>query len=35
MEAYDLDKPFGNSYTTALVLLALAAPNEMLPIFQR
>jgi hypothetical protein len=35
MEAFDLDKPFGNSYTTALVLLALAAPNEILPIFQR
>jgi hypothetical protein len=35
LENFDLDKPFGNSYTTALVLLALAAPNEILPIFQR
>jgi hypothetical protein len=35
LENFDLDKPFGNSYTTALVLLALATPNEILPIFQR
>jgi hypothetical protein len=35
VEGYDLDRPFGNSYTTALVLLSLATPNQMLPIFQR
>lgn len=29
------DSPFGNSYTTALVLLWLGAPNQLLPIFQR
>jgi hypothetical protein len=34
-ESYHLDRPFGDSYTTALVLLALSPPNEILPIFQR
>jgi hypothetical protein len=34
-ESYQRDGRFGNSYTTALVLLAVAAPNQMLPIFQR
>ncbi len=34
-ESYDRDRPFGNSYTTALVLLSLGAPNQLLPVFQR
>jgi Prenyltransferase and squalene oxidase repeat len=34
-ESFQRDRPFGNSYTTALVLLAVAAPNQLLPIFQR
>lgn len=29
------DPEYGNCYTTALCLLALSAPNQMLPIFQR
>lgn len=29
------DRLYGNSYTTALVILSLGAPNELLPIFQR
>jgi hypothetical protein len=29
------DRAFGNSYTTALVVLSLGAPNQFLPIFQR
>jgi hypothetical protein len=29
------DGRFGNSYTTALVILAVGAPNQLLPIFQR
>ncbi len=29
------DGPFGNAYTTALVVLTLGAPNQLLPIFQR
>jgi hypothetical protein len=29
------DRPFGNAYTTALVVLSLGAPNQFLPIFQR
>jgi hypothetical protein len=29
------DRPFGNSYTTALVVLSLGAPNQFLPVFQR
>jgi hypothetical protein len=34
-ESYDRDRPFGNSYTTALVLLSIGAPNQLLPVFQR
>jgi hypothetical protein len=34
-ESYHRDRPFGNSYTTALVLMSLAAPNQLLPVFQR
>jgi hypothetical protein len=29
------DAPFGNAYTTALVVIMLGAPNQLLPIFQR
>ena len=29
------DGVFGSAYTTSLVLLAMAAPNQLLPIFQR
>jgi len=29
------DAQFGNTYTTALVVTALCAPNQLLPIFQR
>ena len=29
------DNQFGNAYTTALVVIALGAPNQLLPIFQR
>jgi len=29
------EKKFGNAYTSALVVLALSAPNQLLPIFQR
>jgi prenyltransferase beta subunit len=29
------DSQFGNAYTTALVLMTLGAPNQLLPIFQR
>ena len=29
------DSQFGEAYTTALVLLTLSAPNQLLPIFQR
>ena len=29
------DGQFGSTYTTALVVLALGAPNQLLPIFQR
>jgi hypothetical protein len=34
-ESYHRDRPFGKSYTTALVVLSLGAPNQFLPIFQR
>jgi hypothetical protein len=34
-ESDQRDRPFGNSYTTALVVLSLGAPNQLLPIFQR
>ena len=29
------DRRYGNAYTTSLVLLAVGAPNQLLPIFQR
>jgi hypothetical protein len=29
------DRPFGSSYTTALVVITLGAPNQLLPVFQR
>jgi hypothetical protein len=34
-ESDQRDRRYGNSYTTALVVLALGAPNQLLPIFQR
>jgi hypothetical protein len=34
-ESFLRDRRFGNSYTTALVILAVGAPNQLLPIFQR
>jgi hypothetical protein len=34
-ESFQRDRRFGNAYTTALVVLALGAPNQLLPIFQR
>jgi Prenyltransferase and squalene oxidase repeat len=34
-ERFHRDRRYGNSYTTALVILALGAPNQFLPIFQR
>ena len=34
-ENLERDRPFGNSYTTALVVLSLGAPNQFLPVFQR
>jgi hypothetical protein len=34
-ESHFNDGKFGNAYTTALVLLALGAPNQLLPIYQR
>jgi hypothetical protein len=29
------DSPYGNAYSTALVVIMLGAPNQLLPIFQR
>jgi hypothetical protein len=29
------DSQFGNAYTTALVVISLGAPNQLLPVFQR
>jgi hypothetical protein len=29
------DSQFGNAYTTALVVMTLGAPNQLLPVFQR
>jgi hypothetical protein len=29
------DSPYGSAYTTALVVIMLGAPNQLLPIFQR
>jgi hypothetical protein len=34
-ERFPRDRPFGNAYSTALVVLSLGAPNQLLPIFQR
>ena len=34
-EDYSRDRPYGNAYTTSLVVLALGAPNQLLPVFQR
>jgi len=34
-ESHFHDGQFGNAYTTALVVLTLGAPNQLLPIFQR
>jgi hypothetical protein len=34
-ENHHYDARFGNGYTTALVLLTLGAPNQLLPIYQR
>jgi hypothetical protein len=34
-ESLQRDGAYGNSYTTALVLLSLGAPNQFLPVFQR
>jgi len=35
LESFERDQKYGNSYTTAMVLLTLGAPNQLLPIFQR
>jgi hypothetical protein len=35
VDSYRVDARFGNSYTTALVVITLGAPNQLLPIFQR
>jgi hypothetical protein len=34
-ESFHRDQRYGNAYTTALVVLALGAPNQFLPVFQR
>ena len=34
-ESNDNEREYGDCYTTALVVLALGAPNQLLPIFQR
>jgi hypothetical protein len=34
-ENHHHDAQYGNAYTTALVLLTLGAPNQLLPIYQR
>jgi hypothetical protein len=34
-ESHHHDARFGNAYTTALVVLTLGAPNQLLPIYQR
>jgi hypothetical protein len=34
-ESHFHDGKFGNAYTTALVVLTLGAPNQLLPIYQR
>lgn len=35
IEAQYHDAPFGNSYSTALAVIMLGAPNQLLPIYQR
>jgi hypothetical protein len=34
-ESHFYDGQFGNAYTTALVVMSLGAPNQLLPIYQR
>lgn len=34
-DSHKIDARFGNAYTTALVVITLGAPNQLLPIFQR
>jgi hypothetical protein len=34
-DSHKVDARFGNAYTTALVVITLGAPNQLLPIFQR
>jgi hypothetical protein len=34
-DSHKTDGKFGNAYTTALVVITLGAPNQLLPIFQR
>jgi hypothetical protein len=34
-DRHKTDAKFGNAYTTALVIITLGAPNQLLPIFQR
>jgi hypothetical protein len=34
-DSHNIDSRFGNAYTTALVVMVLGAPNQLLPIFQR
>ncbi len=34
-ESHNQDAQFGSAYTTALVVMTLGAPNQLLPIFQR
>ena len=34
-ESHSHDVRYGNAYTTALVVLTLGAPNQVLPIYQR
>ncbi len=34
-ESHFRDRSYGNAYTTAICLIALGAPNQLLPIFQR
>jgi hypothetical protein len=34
-DSYKTDGKFGNTYTTALMVMTLGAPNQLIPIFQR
>jgi hypothetical protein len=34
-DSHKTDGKFGNAYTTALMVITLGAPNQLLPIFQR